>query len=190
MGKIFGIGWAKTGTTTLGSCLKILGCKHQSQRLDLVKDLALGDFRRILALAQINDSFDDWPWLLLYRELDRFFPGSRFILTVREPVSWLKSYRHMLDNQGRASESLNQIRRILYGLPFPNVSDNQLIDRYIKHNEDVLQYFKERQGVLAILDWEKGDGWHELCSFLGKDIPAEAFPHANKGIYRSLESQR
>ena len=36
MSKVFGIGWAKTGTTTLGTCFKLLGYHHQGQRLDLV----------------------------------------------------------------------------------------------------------------------------------------------------------
>jgi len=29
--KIFSIGWAKTGTTTLANCFEILGFDHQSQ---------------------------------------------------------------------------------------------------------------------------------------------------------------
>ena len=39
MSKVFGVGWAKTGTTTLGECFKILGFDHQSQNLELVKDI-------------------------------------------------------------------------------------------------------------------------------------------------------
>ena len=29
--KIFGIGWAKTGTTTLGRCLELLGSKRDAE---------------------------------------------------------------------------------------------------------------------------------------------------------------
>jgi hypothetical protein len=52
MTKIFGIGWAKTGTTTLGNCFKILGFDHQSQDLGLVKDVQKGALSRIMTLAE------------------------------------------------------------------------------------------------------------------------------------------
>ena len=81
MAKVFGIGWAKTGTTTLGDCFKILGFDHQSQDLGLVKDIGQGDLSQIMALAEQKETFEDWPWIILYKELDEAFPGSRFVLT-------------------------------------------------------------------------------------------------------------
>jgi hypothetical protein len=181
--KVFGIGWAKTGTTTLGRCFEMLGYKHQSQRLDLVKDVAAGDLSRILALAKDRETFEDWPWIILYRELDAAFPGSRFILTRREPERWLGSYENLLAKQGTASEALNEIRRSLYGLPFPHVTAEQLVTRYKRHNDDVMSYFSQRPADLLVVDWEKGGGWNELCAFLGKPVPQVEFPHANKGNY-------
>lgn len=183
MNKVFGIGWAKTGTTTLGKCFRILGYRHQAQNLDLVKDVGQGDLSRILELAKAKDSFEDWPWILLFKELDEAFPGSRFVLTRRTPEKWVRSYSNMLENQGDASEELNEIRRILYGLPFPHVSESQLIERYERHNRDVADYFRDRPEDLLTVSWEEGDGWKELCQFLGKEIPKEPFPHANRGKY-------
>ena len=183
MNKVFGIGWAKTGTTTLGECFKILGFNHQSQRLDLVKDVRQRNLNRIVALAKEKDTFEDWPWIILYQELDKAFPGSRFILTTREPEKWIRSYQNMLSRQGEASEELDEIRRILYGLPIPNVAEEQLIERYVKHNEAVMKYFQDRPASLLIVNWENGDGWEELCDFLDKDIPAVPFPHANRSNY-------
>lgn len=181
--KIFGIGWAKTGTTTLGSCFKILGFDHQSQNLDLVRGIERGNLSEIIALAEQKESFEDWPWIILYVELDKAFPGSRFILTKRNSERWIKSYRNMLASQGKASKRTNEIRQTLYGLPFPEVLDAQLIERYERHNAEVIQYFLGRPKDLLVVDWEEGDGWKELCDFLGKDIPAKPFPHANKGSY-------
>jgi Sulfotransferase domain len=181
--KIFGVGWAKTGTTTLGTCFEILGFNHQSQDLTLVEDLAKNDLSRILALAEEKETFEDWPWIILYEKLDRVFPNSRFILTKRDPEKWIRSYDNMIRNQGNASEELNEIRRILYDLPFPYVSKEQLIKRYERHNEEVIRYFYNRPQALLVLDWEKGDGWKELCKFLDKDIPNMPFPHTNKGDY-------
>lgn len=188
MNKIFGIGWAKTGTTTLGKCFEILGFNHQTQKLSLVNDIAEGDLSRILALAKEKDTFEDWPWIILYKELDEAFPDSRFVLTKRDSGKWIKSYYNMLRSQGEASEEMNQKRRTLYGLPFPNVSEEQLIERYEKHNEEVLSYFRDRPDALLVVDWGEGHGWKELCEFLGKDIPNQPFPHANRGNYNKMLS--
>ncbi|MBE9078318.1 hypothetical protein IQ241_13620 [Romeria aff. gracilis LEGE 07310] len=191
MSKVFGIGWAKTGTSTLGKCFEILGFDHQSQNLGLAKDLAKPDLSRIMALAQEKETFEDWPWIILYKELDQAFPGSRFILTQREPDQWIRSYKNMLANQGGESEELNEIRRILYGLPFPQVSREAMIQRYRRHNDEVTDYFRDRSDSLLVVNWGKGDGWKELCEFLDKPIPAQPFPHTNKGkYYRKTISSR
>ena len=89
----------------------------------------------------------------------------------------------MLANQGEASEEINEVRRILYGLPFPEVTESQLIERYERHNAEVENYFHDRPKDLLIVNWAEGDGWKELCDFLGRDIPNEPFPHSNKGNY-------
>lgn len=184
MSKIFGIGWARTGTTTLGTCFQILGYNHQSQDLSLVPDLGKNDLSRIMALAATKETFEDWPWIILYQQLDRAFPGSRFVLTVRQPEKWLRSYQNMLATQRDASDELDANRRILYGLPFPNVTEAQLLERYQRHNAEVEGYFRERPNDLLVVDWESGSGWNELCGFLGKAVPNQPFPHANKGYYR------
>lgn len=183
MTKVFGIGWAKTGTTTLGKCFEILGYDHQSQDLSLVKDVGKGDLSRVMDLAKQKDTFEDWPWIILYRQLDEAFPESKFVLTRRDPEKWVRSYTNMLAAQNDASKELNEIRRILYGLPFPEVSESELIERYETHNKDVEDYFYRRSTDLLVVDWEEGMGWRELCNFLGKDIPSEPFPHANRGKY-------
>ena len=32
-----------------------------------------------------------------------------------------------------------------------------------------------------LLEWEPEDGWEPICKFLGKPVPQEAFPYANRG---------
>ena len=181
--KIFGIGWAKTGTTTLRRCFEILGYEHQSQRLNLVHDIEEGDLSRIRRVAEKNESFEDWPWIILFRELDAMFPESKFILTTRSEERWVRSYKNMLSTQGEASDELNEIRRILYGLPFPNVTEEQLLERYRRHNHKVKEYFSNRPDDLLVVNWEEGDRWEKLCRFLEAEVPDEPFPHANRGRY-------
>lgn len=183
MSKVFGIGWAKTGTTTLGRCFKVLGFNHQSQDLRLVRGIQVGDLTRVMAVAGRKETFEDWPWVILYEELDRAFPGSQFVLTKRDPEKWIRSYTNILAKQGEASEKMNGIRRTLYGLPFPQVTEAQLVERYEAHNRDVEGYFRERPKDLLVVDWERGDGWAALCDFLGCELPRAPFPHANRGRY-------
>jgi hypothetical protein len=180
--KIFCIGWAKTGTTTLAAALRALGYRHQSQDLTLAANLVSNDLAPIIDRAREYESFDDWPWLLLYRELDRAFPDSRFILTTRAPDDWLASYRNMLDAQ-KPSHRMNQIRRVLYDLPFPYVTGAALRERYQRHNAEVLRYFMNRPADLLVVNWASGHGWAALCAFLGRAVPNAPFPHANKGTY-------
>jgi hypothetical protein len=180
--KTVGVGWAKTGTKTLRQCLEVLGYRHQSTRLDLVS-LLDGGRAKLVEMAAQWDSFDDWPWLLLYRELDTAFPGSRFILTVRDSEAWLRSYRNMLA-RWPASEEATERRRVLYGLPFPDVTNEQLVVRYERHNREVQAWFAGRPEALLVVDWAKAQGWPELCRFLGHQVdPDLSFPHANRGHY-------
>jgi len=181
--KVFGIGWAKTGTTTLGTCLQILGYHHVSHRRDLINAYADGDIQKIIDAAREPESFEDWPWLILYKELDSAYPESLFVLTKRQPDKWLCSYRNMLSKQGIATPEMNRIRRVLYGLDFPDITDSELLDRYHYHNSCVINYFRERPESLLVTDWESGDGWQELCNFLGAEKPFRPFPHKNKGDY-------
>jgi hypothetical protein len=62
----------------------------------------------------------------------------------------------------------------------------QRINSYIvtKDIYEVQKYFNNQPNKLIVLDWEKGDGWIELCEFLGKPVPSLPFPHANKGQYK------
>ena len=195
--KVFGIGWAKTGVTKLGRCLRELGYRHHGQRLDLVDDLGGGDsasgtwpsvdLSRILLVVAAHDAFTDWPWILLYRQLDEAFPGSKFVLTLRDPTRWLRSYRSMIERLPPATPELIARRRTLYGLPFPDVTDAMLLDRRARHDAAVREWFRDRPESLLTADWEAGDGWERLCGFLGTPVPATPFPHENKGRHVAIQ---
>lgn len=177
--KVFGVGWAKTGTTTLGECFKSFGFRHYGYKLSL-----LNMPYTAVMIAKRHDSFEDWPWTLFYKEMDKAFPGSKFVLTTRDSTRWLKSYRNATSKQHPTREML-EARKKIYGVPFERITDSKLVARYERHNNDVIRYFANRPNDLLVVNWEAGDGWERLCEFLGKPIPEKMFPHANKGIYTS-----
>lgn len=184
--KVLGVGWAKTGTTSLGVCLKRLGRRHTSMRLDLVDDWASGDHAEILSIARRFDSFEDWPWLLLYKEFDQAFPGTKFILTTRDSASWLKSYLNQIHQPGHFTPEMNRLRELLYGMSFAPPDPAKLMARYEDHNAAVRDYFRNRPGDLLEVNWANGDGWKEVCEFLGERAPSGPFPHAHRGTYHGV----
>lgn len=181
--KVLGVGWAKTGTTSLGTCLKSFGYRHITMRTELIDSLVKNNHKKLFKIAHCYDSFEDWPWLLLYKEFDRRFPGMKFILTTRPSAPWLNSYLNQINQPGHGTEIMNRRRAFLYGISFPNPDPVKLIERYERHNAEVRDYFKERPQDLLEVDWSKGDGWAQLAPFLGHPVPSVAFPHANKGKY-------
>jgi len=131
----------------------------------------------VLELADKYEAYQDNPWPLLYKELDRRYPKSKFILTIRDESKWIKSAVNHFGS------SHTDMRKWIYGIGHPKGNEEIYLERYRKHNEEVLQYFKDRKDDLLIIEWAKGDEWQKLCDFIDEPVPEAAFPHANKGNY-------
>jgi len=139
MRKVFGIGLNKTGTKTLGKSMRILGFQNKSYDLELLQSYAVGDYSKIFQHCELFDSFEDWPWPLLYKELDAKYPDAQFILTYRPtPDMWYESLcKHSLRTGPTVA------RKIAYGYKMPQENKHHHIQFYKKHNNDVIEYFKK-----------------------------------------------
>ncbi len=176
--KIFGIGLSKTGTTSLARALDILG--YRTRDYLGVTHYRTGDLSSVdLDIIDSNDAFTDTPIPSFYRQLDKAYPGSKFILTVRDKEGWLKSCKKQF-NQKLADKQNEATRQVFLDLYGTNVFDEEKFsagyDRFVTGVKD---YFRERPEDLLILDVAAGDGWEQLCPFLGKEIPDIPFPRAN-----------
>jgi Sulfotransferase domain len=94
--KVFGIGFNKTGTTTLERVLRSLGLQmpnQAEQELRIVRQLQRGNTRPLVEFVARFDAFQDLPFSagLVFAQVDALFPDSKFILTVREPEAWFES---------------------------------------------------------------------------------------------------
>ena len=72
--KVVGIGLPKTGTTSLGYCLRRLGYKHRTYDMHLAAKVKTNQVPEVMREAEKYESFEDWPWFMLYREFDQKFP--------------------------------------------------------------------------------------------------------------------
>ena len=176
--KIFGIGTLRTGTTSLGSAMEILGYKHtHAKRNALLRHVKANNLTRVFRWVDQHDSFEDWPWPLIYRELDERYRNSRFILTVRrDDESWLKSIVKYSAFIGPSPG-----REMFFGYSMPTGHEAEYVARYREHNQRVRDYFKGRPGKLLVVCWENGDEWQKLCKFLGVRVPHSPFPRRNTG---------
>jgi hypothetical protein len=135
----------------------------------------------VLKEAERFETFEDWPWFAIYRELDQRFPHSKFILTLRKDTeTYVKSLMGHHEREG--------IRRKdfikppwwdeVFGVEPARWDYEKSAQRYERHNREVLAYFGERVNKdLLVVCWESGDGWAELSRFLNKRCPDEPFPH-------------
>ena len=188
--KVFCIGFQKTGTTSMGAALEILGYRVTGGNWARDPEVSKVALQRALETVPLYDAFQDNPWPLLYKELDLAFPGSKFIMTIRPPEKWIKS---AVKGFGTGT---SPVREWIYGEGKGSPVGNEQIwlDRYAKHNREVLEYFAHRPEDFMIMDLAAGDGWEKLCGFLGAPAPEVPFPHANpahkKFFKRMLNSIR
>lgn len=154
------------------------GLKNKTYDLDLLKSYAAGDYKSILHVTEFFDSFEDWPWPLLYKEFDNKYPEAKFILSIRSSdETWFESLCHHAEKTGPT-----EARKIVYGYPMPKENPEYHKTFYNNFNQRVWDYFSDRPSKLLTVCWENGDGWQQLCSFLGFPVPDVAFPHINKGV--------
>lgn len=193
-GKIFGIGLSKTCTTSLTRALRILDYNtihypffqldHSSPRAPLIEN------------KLIADAYTDIPIPLYYQELDKKFPNSKFILTLRNMEDWLTSCEryHIWPGDYMHNKALGRFRYIrsvlhLHHQIFGSVCfDRKTFQRsHERHLQEVRDYFKDRPQDLLEIDIRKGEGWEKLCPFLNKETPREAFPRKNVGQNKTIK---
>lgn len=185
--KVFGIGLSKTGTLSLTDALNILGIRsiHFPHDEQTFTELRSGQYR--LSVLRDYQGATDTPVAPFYAQLDRAWPGSKFILTVRDKASWLRSaeaHWRVLKEGPRANDQQFQayvdfISACVYGCSYFNAE--RFSFAYDTHVRNVREYFAGRPDDFLLLDIIAGDQWEPLCHFLGVPIPEnKPFPHANR----------
>jgi hypothetical protein len=189
--KVFGLGLSRTGTRSLTKALQIVGwdCVHYPIDPMTFEQLSEADYN--LAACKEYDGVTDITVSPFYPQLDKEFPGSKFVLTVRDKDSWLFSCRNHWFGREAFEEDADdereqhlKIRRLLRAAVYGTYSfdPERFSWVYDQHIANVKAFFADRPEDLLILNVCNGEGWDKLCPFLGRDIPLTPFPHKGNKV--------
>jgi len=218
----------RTGTQSLQRALEILGvgpCYHQFDIVSLNAQKEGGiwfnalqrerageknviDMKEYFANSPYKSSMD-YPFCAFYKEIAEAFSETKFILTVRDPESWYRSYvetilKSLFDWRTLAASKLVPFfhKRIFishhmlwrfFGAEFLENPDyvhkkDHMIRCYQEHNKKVQATIPSDR----LLVYEVKQGWGPLCKFLGVPVPNVPFPHNNdvKDFWRQICQMR
>ncbi len=114
--KVFGIGLARTATTSLTAGLEMLGFRSMhwphdpTTRRELVRYLS-GKAPFHLTVAEEYDAITDTPVACVFKELATKYPRSKFVLTVRRMEDWLDSCSKFFPVRPVREEDLTTVGR-------------------------------------------------------------------------------
>lgn len=184
-GKIFAIGLSRTGTKSLAVALNHLGVrtKWYPNDRETYRQLVMGDYR--LSILEEYQALTDTPVVPFYPQFDELYLGSKFILTIRDKPSWLRSCEsHWKGSKVPPNDPpfwkryANFIDSCVYGCNAFNPKRFSYV--YDRHINNVLEYFRNRPDDLLILNICAGEGYEKLCPFLGLETPDDVkFPKEN-----------
>jgi hypothetical protein len=177
--KIFGIGLNKTGTSSLHRALTALGYTSihaGGPPFRALIDRAIDEQVPLLTHLPEADAYSDLGRLTTnFALLDAQYPGSRFVLTTRPVDEWLDSRRRHVERNRERKE------RGQYDGVFLNIDLDRWRQDFENHHRAVRSYYADRDNLLEMRITE-GDGYDELCPFLGVDIPEDPFPWTNRDL--------
>lgn len=194
--KIFCIGLNKTGTSSLHVAFKTLGfnsvhCLTEDRRsIKHIIKLNYDQGRDILEGISEYDVILDWDLddssHYIFKQFDKCYPNSKFILNTRDVEAWLRSrVKHYERKRERIKTDPN------FNAPWPEIDEDIWRYHYQRHHKAVLEYFHSRPDDLLIFDISKGHGFKEICDFLELPITRKIFPLVNtkKSFKKKVKSK-
>jgi hypothetical protein len=186
--RIFGVGFQRTGTTSLHTALQSCGLDSGHwESATWARSIwwEMNKWGRSGTLEQFYAVCDN-PVPVLYEKLDTAYPGSKFILTIRDTDAWANSVERFWTYEGNTQRWTwdedgfsHKMHGIIYGTV--DFDRTTFIARYNRHNAAVKHYFRHRPGDLLVLHVNDRLTMNPLCGFLGLAPAEDMFPIANRG---------
>ncbi|MEL6239315.1 MAG: sulfotransferase family protein [Pseudomonadota bacterium] len=212
--EVIGAGFGRTGTASLKAALEILGYDKTHHMFEVMADKRQMELWHKIG-TQPDTPLDwdavyagfpaavDFPTAAYWRELSAYYPEAKVILTVRSADSWWKSASSTIIAIGRAAPTwaralippIRQNVEMTNGTVWHRIFDGRQFEEthakrmFEEHNAAV----KAELPSERLLVYEVKQGWEPLCTFLGKPVPAQPFPHENdtaefKKMIRNIKS--
>ncbi len=175
--RVFNIGLNKTGTTSFAEAMRILGLRTLHWGGPAVERAVRAAFEAeqplLINLDPRYDAFSDIGDLSRrFRRLDRQYPGSRFVMTVRPLDEWVASRRKHVERNAR-----RQAKGKYLG-SFVALDEERWRAQWNTHTTAAREYFAGRHEFLEV-DITTDPRWQPLCSFLDLPEPTVSFPCIN-----------
>lgn len=194
---IFGVGLSRTGTRSLNSALQMLGFNTVHYPTDPItcREIANGQFD--LTLLKHYDGITDITVAPYYAQLDKMYPNSKFILTVREKNGWLNSCKNHWRNSPFEEETDDpqrkarlELRRFFRASTYGcyEFAPERFAWVYDQHVKNVMQYFKDRPDKLLVINVCAGEGFEKLVPYLNRPEPCIPFPHKGAEVTRQADA--
>jgi len=181
--KIFCIGLGKTGLVSMSIILDHIGYQHMIG--PITEGLVwkeLNQLERLWKIIDENESFSDFPYPYLYKELYHRYPEAKFILTTRNSAEeWLVSLKKHNMRNGPTSSHL-----LAYGCYSPEGHDADLLNLYETHISETSDFFSDNENFLQI-NLAEQNAKEKLEKFLNVDLNGYILPVANSAA--SKDSQ-
>jgi len=187
--KVIGAGLGRTGTLSLKLALEQLGfgpCYHMTEVL-MDPSRGAGWVRAAERQADWDaifagfESTVDYPGCGFWRELTRYYPTAKVLLSVRDPQDWFDSTQATIFSDEHSKPFVRSALAQFFSKTVFEPYGNLIHDRdfmttaFQRHNAEV------ERGVPPdrLLVYEVKQGWVPLCKFLEVPIPASPFPRVN-----------
>ena len=200
--KIFCIGCHKTGTTSIGKTLELLGFNLAPQRKgeELIYDFYNKKYDKIFNYIENYEVFQDTPYNLInfYEIIYEKFPNSYFILTIRNNGNeWYNSlikfhrklfYKNKKITCDLVKKTIYIKQNYLYDFikKIFKTDDNDLYNKeklmkyYENYNCNVINFFKNKKNFLKINLLNKEDFLKLLIFLKINNSKIDNFLHLNK----------
>jgi hypothetical protein len=176
--RVFNLGLNKTGTSSFHEAMTILGFQSLHwggpKVRDLVRQAVDANEPLLSHLDQRYDAFSDISLLSRrFGRLDRQYPGSKFVLTVRPVDEWIDSRRRHVEHNIREHAAGR------YRGDYLVVDEARWRQEWVTHLEKVRRYFDGRRDFVEV-DITSHPSWQPFCDLLDLPEPDVPFPWANR----------
>ncbi|KAJ7154064.1 P-loop containing nucleoside triphosphate hydrolase protein [Mycena filopes] len=207
--KVLVLGFCRTGTASMRTALEMLGYKDthhmhavlqnppevdmwneaiDAKFLGKGKPYGRAEWDQLLGHCQ---AVSDVPAILFSEELIAAYPDAKVILTTRDPAKWWKSYNGSLQGMWRSKrvrlaaridpghfgKVINfTARAVTFFLGSALGAEEVSKAQFVEHYANVRRLVPEPG---RLLEYEVGEGWDRLCTFLGDPVPETEFPRTN-----------